>query len=136
MSKYFTMSEMTSSPTALRHAIKNSPGYIEARNLEWLMSHCLDRIREEWGHAIIVSSGYRCAELNRLVGGAPNSQHKSGCAADIKAVNSKDNALLFKMISESAIPFDQVIDEYKYSWIHVSCNYENYGNRHCILHLG
>ena len=45
----------------------------------------LDPIREAWGKPIIVSSGYRCKELNALVGGVKNSHHLLGCAADITA---------------------------------------------------
>ena len=83
--KYFTISELTASATALREGIDNRPSKCAYHLLHVLADQLLDPIREAWGKPIIVSSGYRCKELNALVGGVKNSHHILGCAADITA---------------------------------------------------
>ena len=81
--KYFCVEEMISSATALREGIDNRPSKCAYHLLHVLVDQLLDPIREAWGKPIIVSSGYRCKELNALVGGVKNSHHLLGCAADI-----------------------------------------------------
>ena len=81
--KYFSVSELTASATALREGIDNRPSKCAYHLLHVLVEQLLDPIREAWGEPIVVSSGYRCKELNALVGGAKNSHHLLGCAADI-----------------------------------------------------
>lgn len=88
MSKYFRMSEMLYSSTAERLHIVNTPNKEEMEHLEELMVF-LDRIREAWGSGIVVSSGFRCKELNKAVGGVSNSAHLQGYAADIVPANGK-----------------------------------------------
>jgi uncharacterized protein YcbK (DUF882 family) len=73
--KYFTIKELTKSGTALRHGINNTPDKKSLRNLEKLIDFILDPLREAYGKPIVVSSGYRCEKLNRIVGGAKTSQH-------------------------------------------------------------
>ena len=96
------------------------------------MWNVLDPIRRMWGRPIIVNSGYRCPKLNAAVGGSATSQHMKGEAADITAGDPTKNKELFDMIERSAIPFDQLIDEKGYRWIHVS--YRPNGRRN-VLHL-
>ena len=81
--KYFTISELTASATAQRESIDNRPPKCAYHLLHVLVDQLLDPIREAWGEPIVVSSGYRCKELNALVGGVKNSHHLLGCAADI-----------------------------------------------------
>lgn len=50
----------------------------------------LDLVREEYGKPITITSGYRCPEHNKAVGGVPNSQHVSGKAADISGASLDD----------------------------------------------
>ena len=83
--KYFTISELTASATALREGIDNRPSKCAYHLLHVLVEQLLDPIREAWGEPIVVSSGYRCKELNTLIGGVKNSHHMLGCAADITA---------------------------------------------------
>ncbi|MBP5498425.1 MAG: DUF882 domain-containing protein [Muribaculaceae bacterium] len=132
--KYFTFEELTRSETAKARGIDNSPTPEIKANLEMLVDKVLDPLRERWGAPIIVTSGYRCPSLNKAVGGAKSSQHMKGEAADIKAKSGcrSDNIRLFKLIKSAGLPFDQLIDEKNYSWIHVS-----YGprQRRQILHL-
>lgn len=132
--KHFTMNEMTRSATAKRYGIDNTPSPEEAHNIRNLVEKILDPLREAWGQPIIVSSGYRCGRLNKIVKGKPTSQHLLGQAADIHTVSDRpeDNKRLFDLIRKLDLPFDQLIDEYGYNWIHVSCGPRN---RHRILHL-
>lgn len=132
--KYFTIEELTKSPTAKRRGIDNTPNESVKKNLNLLVDKILDPLREAWGAPIIVTSGYRCGKLNRAVGGATGSQHMYGQAADIRTVSDKpaDNKKLFDLIQKLKLPYDQLIDEYGFNWVHVS-----YGpkNRRQILHI-
>ncbi len=132
--KYFTLQELTKSATASRKGIDNTPTEEVKGNLQLLVEKILDPLREAWGAPIIVTSGYRCPKLNKAVGGAKTSQHMYGQAADIRTVSDKpaDNRKLFDKIRELKLPYDQLIDEYNYNWVHVS-----YGprNRRQILHI-
>ena len=121
---YFTISELTASATALREGIDNRPNKCAFHLLHVLVEQLLDPIREAWGEPIVVSSGYRCKELNNLVGGAQHSHHLIGCAADIIAGNRDDHRRLFKLIvqmqQEGRIRFTQLIAEDNYRWLHIS----------------
>ena len=81
--KYFTLDELIHSDTADRLGIDNSPTSEAVQCIDDLVTNVLDRLRSEWNHPIIVTSGYRCNELNAAVGGTRNSQHLKGQAADI-----------------------------------------------------
>lgn len=132
--KYFTIKELCKSNTAVQCGIDNSPTKEVEQNLIQLVENILDPLREAWGRPIIVNSGYRCPELNSKVGGAKNSQHLLGLAVDIqtRSDSREDNKRLFELVKTLNLPFDQLIDESNYSWIHVS-----YSDRHRrqILHL-
>ena len=132
MSEFFTKSELTRSDTARILKIDNTPTPEALAALDALMWNVLDPIRRMWGKPIIVNSGYRCPKLNAAIGGSATSQHMKGEAADITAGDPTKNKELFDMIAQSAIPFDQLIDEKNYRWIHVS--YRPNGRRN-ILHL-
>ena len=122
--KYFSISELTSSATALREGIDNRPSKCAYHLLHVLVQQLLDPIREAWGEPIVVSSGYRSKELNTLVGGVKNSHHLLGCAADIIAGNRADHRRLFKLIQQmqqqGQIRFTQLILEGDGRWIHIS----------------
>ena len=119
--KYFTMPELVRSRTAETHKpkpIDNTPPAHLLPNLHRLMDY-LDLIREAYGKPIRVSSGYRCYDLNRAVGGADNSQHKQGLAADLVV---PDLEHLMEVIRKLG-GFDQLIDERPKRgsrWVHVS----------------
>ena len=127
MGKYFTINELTKSSTAQRLHINNSPTQEVKDNLNELIDNVLDPLRELYGKPIIVNSGYRCIKLNKAVGGAKNSQHLVGQASDIRTVqNTKEsNKELFDLIKNSKLPFDQLINEYDYNWVHVSYSPRN-----------
>lgn len=120
--KHFTMKELTNSATATRLGIDNTPNDNVKANLTALVNKVLDPLREAYGAPIIVSSGYRCPKLNKAVGGAVNSQHTLGQAADIHSVSDTpaDNKKLYELIRKLNLPIDQCINEYGYNWIHVS----------------
>lgn len=122
MGKYFTINELTKSSTASRLHINNTPSQEVKDNLNKLIDNVLDPLRELYGKPIIVNSGYRCPKLNKAVGGARNSQHLIGQASDIRTVtNTKEsNKQLFDIIRNSKLPFDQLINEYDFNWVHVS----------------
>ena len=122
--KHFSISKLTSSATALREGIDNRPSKCAYHLLHVLVDQLLDPIREAWGEPIVVSSGYRCKQLNALVGGVKNSHHILGCAADIIAGNRADHRKLFRLIvkmqQEGRIKFTQLILEGDGRWIHIS----------------
>ena len=127
MGKYFSIAELTKSSTAIKKKINNTPTKEVENNLNQLIDNILDPLREAWGQPIIVGSGYRCEALNKAVGGASHSQHKLGQAADIhtKSDSAEDNKKLFELIKQLKLPFDQLINEYNYNWIHVSYSPRN-----------
>ena len=130
--KYFTIKELCTSTTATLKKINNTPNSYVINNLRMLVEQILDPLRERYGKPITVTSGFRCKELNIAVNGSKTSQHVEGLAADITAGSSKENKILFKLIQELNLPFDQLIDEKNFRWIHVSFSKNP---RKQILHL-
>lgn len=121
MSKYFSLSELTRSSTALKEGIANDPNEAQIKDLYRLMDY-LDKVREAFGKAIIVTSGFRSPELNDRIGGSDKSQHMKGQAADIRPHDIKELRLLFATIRKVG-GFDQLIYEEpagRTPWIHVS----------------
>ena len=125
--KYFTIRELTKSTTAIKRHIDNTPSKEVERSLTALVEKVLDPLREAYGKPIIVTSGYRCPKLNAIVGSTPSSQHVKGEAADIKTIEDtpEENKKLYDLIVKLKLPFDQLINEHNYDWVHVS-----FGARH------
>lgn len=125
--KYFTIQEMTESDTATKKGIENIPSVEERSNLVALIEKILDPLREAYGKAIIVTSGYRGKALNQVIKGASTSQHLFGQAADIRSASDskEENKKIFDLIQELKLPFDQLINEHDYDWIHVSYSSRN-----------
>ena len=117
--KYFTIAELIYSRSHWKVLWNKTTPEIE-QNLTALVAAVLDPLRERYGKPINVNSGFRCKELNRLVKGAVNSQHMSGEAADIDTGSKTENKKLAKLIVQMGLPFDQLIDEANYAWVHVS----------------
>jgi len=132
LSEHFTLEEFVRSRKAQARGINNNPS---AEAVEWMKKLCqqiLEPARLAWGQPIFVNSGYRSSKLNSSVGGAPNSQHRLGQAADIVADLSLLNYDLGQLIIQLNLPFDQLIFEDYYveyvagkpqhrcRWIHVS----------------
>lgn len=117
--KHFTIEEMTESSTAKAKDIDNTPSQEILAKLQKLIEAILDPLREWYGKPIRVNSGYRCEALNEAIGGSKTSQHCLGEAADITAGSKEENEKLFNYIKDN-LPFDQLINESDFSWIHVS----------------
>lgn len=134
LTKNFTLAELCRSHTAIRKNIANEPDNETVRQLQLLCTHVLQKIRDELG-AIRITSAYRSPALNRAIGGAkkPISQHTKGQAADcVIVVDGKmRNKLIFDAVIKLDIDFDQMINEFNYSWVHISYNKDN--NRRQIL---
>lgn len=120
--KYFTIKELTNSATAKRKGIDNRPTQEVTTALVALVDNVLDPLRQAYGKPIVVTSGYRSVKLNKAVGGASSSQHVKGEAADIRSVSDdpKENKVIFDLIRKLGLPFDQLINEFGYDWVHVS----------------
>lgn len=125
--KYFTLDEFTKSNEAYKRGIYNIPGSREVDNIVDLINVVLDPLREAYGKPIVVTSGYRCDKLNKAVGGAKNSHHRFGMAADIHGTpnDKQENRRLFNLVRELNLPFTQLINEYDYSWVHISYDKDN-----------
>lgn len=125
--KYFTIKELTKSNTAVQQGISNIPNKQQESNLYELVKNILDPLREAYGKPIIVTSGFRCKELNKIVGGSKTSQHLTGQAADIRSLEDtrEENKKIFDLIKKLNLPFDQLINEYNYDWVHVSYSDKN-----------
>jgi uncharacterized protein YcbK (DUF882 family) len=108
MGKYFTLRELIKSDTAIRCGIANNPTKEEIANINNLIDNILDPLREAYGKPIIVTSGYRCERLNKLVKGSKTSQHRFGQAADIRTIEDtrEENKKLFDLIIKLKLPFD------------------------------
>lgn len=133
-SEHFTIEELCRSQVAVCLGIDNEPKRDDIiANLKRLAFHTLEAVRLLNGNKpITITSGYRCKELNRAVGGVATSQHQCGCAADLVVGSAEDNRRLFdKIKSSGSVPFDQLILEPKAGWIHIS--YVESGNRFQII---
>ena len=124
--KYFTFEELTHTDTGL----KNIPSPNQKANLIALCENVLDPARALLEMPIKVNSGFRSFAVNEKVKGAKSSKHLEGEAADLTC---QDNKKLFELIRNN-LPFDQLINEYNYSWIHVSFSQSH--NRKQILKIG
>lgn len=121
--KYFSIKELCHSDTAESRHIANNPPAEAQFHLRQLIEQLLDPLREEWGSAIKVNSGYRSAVLNKAVGGSSSSAHLLGYAADIVPANgemSKFKAFVRAWLKGKA--FDQYIDERGgvAEWVHLA----------------
>lgn len=131
--KNFKLSEFFESIAADRNGIKNEPSLDEkatvVRNINLLVDNVLDPVRDAVHTPIIITSGYRSPQVNKLVGGANNSQHMSGCAADFHVMGFTHSMMrqVFLNIYDT-MEFDQLIYYRSKNIIHVS--YVENGNRH------
>lgn len=131
--KYFTIAELVKSPTADAEGIDNRCKKEHVVNLTALVDNVLDPLREAYGKAITVNSGFRCPALNKALKGSVTSDHMTGRAADITGGSPAENKKLFYMIQSLGLPFDQLIDEKHFAWVHVS--YRGKDNRKQVLAL-
>jgi len=121
LSEHLDLIEVTRSDYAKRNGINNMPNPEYTENLIELAQKIFEPIRKHFNKPIHVSSGFRSKILNQKIGGAKNSQHTKGQALDIDQGNRKENMEIFDFIKNN-LPFDQLINEFGYDWIHVSYN--------------
>ena len=118
---YFTIDELCASGTARKYGIDNTPNPTIITRLQRLINF-LNPIREAWGSAIKVTSGYRCEKLNCFVGGSKTSSHTIGYGVDLIPLNGKMSE--FKKFIVDYMKnkmFDQCIIEKsgKTEWVHI-----------------
>lgn len=122
--KYFTFTELSNSATATRYGIDNTPTEAVKKNLAALTDMVLDPLREAFKKPIYVNSGYRCPALNAKVGGAKNSGHLYGYAADITGGDAFANRKLWELLVDLNLPFHKIIWErgsgVGAKWLHVA----------------
>lgn len=123
LSDNFWLSEFTRSQTASRKGIDNIPDQEAIDNLQNLCYNCLQKIRDHFGKAIRISSGYRSPELNVAIGGSKTSSHCRGEAADFEIYGISNFKLAEWCMNN--LEFDQLILEYpgddlNDGWIHIS----------------
>jgi zinc D-Ala-D-Ala carboxypeptidase len=119
LSAHFLLEEFVVSQEAVRAGIDNTPSAEVQENLVRL-AQALEEIRALLGNrSILISSGYRCPQLNERIGGAPTSAHLDGRAADFIVPAIGTPYEIAARIAASNVPFEQLIHEYG-SWVHVA----------------
>lgn len=118
LTKNFSLIELTSSETAVRKGIDNTPNQEVVTNLKELCENVMQPLRDWYGKPINITSGYRSPKLNKAIGGSSTSDHCYGCAIDF-TLPKEDYEKVFNWIRTNC-EFDQIINEFDFQWIHVS----------------
>jgi len=105
---------------AVQHNINNYPDINSLDCMLELIVHCLQSLRDKLGKPMVITSGYRNSQVNKLVNGAANSQHTKGQAVDF-TVKGMTVAQVVEFVKKSGVEYDQLINEYG-SWVHISYN--------------
>ena len=126
LSEHFSLAELTKTNSG----IANVPSEAQVENLK-RVCRWLERLRRRWNDKygdgddpIIINSGFRSAAVNKAVGGAPTSNHLTGCAVDIRVAGLEQllryAVILLDISDESGEDFDELLIEQKRSvvWIH------------------
>jgi hypothetical protein len=130
ISDHITYNEATQSPTAIRFGIENTPTENQLFAMRIVASVCFEPLRKWYGKPIKINSFFRCTLLNQKVGGNSTNQHCKGEAIDISAGSKAENKKLFDWCKANLV-FDQLINEYDYTWIHIS--FRQGQNRNMVL---
>ena len=117
LSPNFTLEELTVSEIAARRNLDNTPNATEVANLV-RTAELLEQVRALLGKPILVNSAFRSKPVNDAVGSRDTSQHRLGCAADIRVPGFTPKQVVQACI-DAKIPFDQIIEEFD-SWTHIS----------------
>ena len=133
LSEHFKLGEFTRSKYP---EVYNIPSHEAIANMKRLCVW-LEVLRNKVGHPIVINSGYRSPQLNRKVGGAANSNHLTGCAADIRTSGYEQAivyaAILINYAKESQQEFDELLIEknrYGAVWLHFAVRPKE--NRHKV----
>lgn len=112
---HFTLDELTFTD---HREFDNEPDYDETENL-FRLANLLEQVKSVLGGVpIMVNSAFRCKEVNDAVGSKDTSQHRLGCAADIRVPGMTPDEVV-KSIIAAGLPFDQLIREFD-RWTHIS----------------
>ena len=115
LTEHFTLEELTHTD---HREFDNTPNDAEKANLERLALF-LEQVKEVLGgKAIMVNSAFRCKQVNDAVGSKDSSQHRIGCAADIRVPSMTPDEVV-KAVIASGIGYDQIIREFD-RWTHIS----------------
>ena len=118
LTEHFDLDEFTVSQAASRHGLDNTPGIEASKALLRLCARVLEPLREALG-PVLISSGYRSPEVNAAVGGAHNSQHTKGEAADFRVAGRSLNEVMDWLYRHG--DYDQIIMEFPpHGWVHAS----------------
>jgi zinc D-Ala-D-Ala carboxypeptidase len=124
LSEHFTLAELTVSDIGARNGWDNTPNASEIANLVRL-AEMLEQIRTLLGKPILVNSAFRSKQVNDGVGSKDSSQHRIGCAADIRVPGMNPDQVC-RAIIEAKLPYDQIIREFYNAetnaggWTHIS----------------
>lgn len=114
----FSLEELTRSEAADRNGWDNIPNEQEVANLKRL-AELLQQVKTAvGGKPVMINSGFRSKRVNDAVGSKDSSQHRLGCAADIRVPGMKPREVVEACIA-AGVPFDQIILEFD-SWTHIS----------------
>jgi len=114
----FTLEELTRSDAAARNGWDNTPNEAEIENLKRL-AMLLQQVKTAvGGKAVMINSGFRNKQVNDSVGSKDTSQHRLGCAADLRIPGMTPRQVVEACITAN-VPFDQIILEFD-SWTHIS----------------
>jgi hypothetical protein len=115
LTKHFTLEELTHTD---HREFDNTPNDAEIANLQRL-AEFLERVKIILrGKPIMVNSAFRSKQVNDAVGSKDSSQHRVGCAADIRVPLMTPNEVI-QSIMASSLEYDQIIREFD-SWTHIS----------------
>ena len=118
LSTHFTLEELTSSEVAARMGFDNTPNEDEIQNLRRL-AVLLESVKSAVSmKPVMINSGFRSKKVNDAVGSKDTSQHRLGCAADIRVPGMTPRQVVDACIA-NGVPFDQIILEFD-SWTHIS----------------
>jgi zinc D-Ala-D-Ala carboxypeptidase len=117
LSVHFTLEELTNSEIAERKGLDNTPNEQEIHNLSRLAA-LLEIVRAVVGQPIMINSAFRSKAVNDAVGSKDTSQHRVGCAADIRVPGMTPREVVLAC-QVKGVPFDQIIEEFG-SWTHIS----------------
>lgn len=114
----FSLAELTRSEAADRNGWDNTPNAQEIENLKRLAALLQQVKTAVGGKPVMINSGFRSKQVNDSVGSKDTSQHRLGCAADIRVPGMRPREVVEACIA-AGVPFDQIILEFD-SWTHVS----------------
>lgn len=120
---HFSIDEFIVSRTAAKNKIDNTPPSKVIDNI-FYMAYMLELVRNYYAKPLRITSGYRCAELNKLVCGSPTSAHMDGLAVDIDNGKEENARLYYLLLAFKSLgfPIKTVINENEFSWIHITFN--------------